>query len=102
MQYNLVVTNNADADIEDAMDWYESKQKGLGKRYLLSVKTCVKLIFKNPFAFAVIYLQIRKANTQNFPFPLYFRINEISNEVIIFAVIHNSRSELAWLKRIDK
>jgi len=100
MHYKLIVTDDADNDIENAMDWYESKQKGLGKRYLLSVKACIKLIVNNPFAFAKIYLQIRKANTKKFPYSIYFRVNDESNEIIIFAVIHNSRNEKNWKKRI--
>jgi len=100
MPYKLIITDDADNDIENAMDWYENKQKGLGKKYLLSVKACVKLIVKNPFAFAKIYVQIRKANTNKFPYSLYFRINEISKELVVFAVIHNSRSEKKWKKRI--
>lgn len=101
MHYKLIVTDDADNDIENTMDWYENRQKGFGKKYLLSVKACVKLIVKNPFAFAAIYLQIRKANTKRFPYSLYFRISEKSNELIIFAVIHNSRSETNWKKRIE-
>ncbi len=100
MPYKLIITDDTDNDIENAMDWYESKQRGLGKRYLLSIKACIKLIVKNPFAFAELYLQIRKANTNKFPYSLYFRVNEESSEVIIFAVIHNSRSEKNWKKRI--
>ncbi len=102
MYYKLIIADDADNDIEDAMDWYENKQKGLGKKYLFSVKASVKSIVKNPFAFATIYLQIRKANTKKFPYSLFYRINEISNEVVIFAVIHNSRSEKNWKKRIDE
>ena len=101
MYYKLIITDDADNDIENAMDWYENKQKRLGKKYLLSVKACTKLIVKNPFAFAAIYIQIRKANTKKFPYSLYFSINEIGKEIIVFAVIHNSRSEKNWKKRID-
>ncbi len=51
MHYKLIFTDNADNDIENSMDWYENKQKGLGKKYLFSIKATVKSIVKNPFAF---------------------------------------------------
>ncbi len=31
MHYRLIVTDDAANDIENAMDWYERKQSGLGK-----------------------------------------------------------------------
>jgi len=98
--YKLIITDDADYDIEDAMDWYENKQKGLGKKFLLSIKTCLELIIKNPLAFAIIYRQIRKVNTKKFPYSLYFKINQKNNSLVVFAVIHNSRSEVNWKKRI--
>jgi len=31
MHYNIIITDDADNDIENAMDWYENEQKRLGK-----------------------------------------------------------------------
>jgi hypothetical protein len=101
MRYELIVTEDAEIDIEQAMDWYESQQKGLGIKYILSVRACLKLILKNPFVFAIIYLKIRKANTKKFPYSLYYTINELNNEIITFAVIHGHRSDKIWKQRID-
>ena len=64
MKYRLVVTEDAELDIEDAMDWYENEKKGLGKKYLNSVTVCFKAILRNPLAFATIFLKIRKAITK--------------------------------------
>ena len=101
MKYKLVVSVDAENDIEDAMDHYENQQKGLGKRYLLSVKVATKLIIQSPFGFAKIFMEIRKVNTQKFPYSLFYSIEEEQKEVVVFAVIHNSRSEKAWKKRIE-
>jgi mRNA-degrading endonuclease RelE of RelBE toxin-antitoxin system len=46
-------------------------------------------------------MQIRKANTKNFPYSLYYNINDETKEVTIFAVIHQHRSEEIWKKRIE-
>ncbi len=48
MKYKLVVSDDANNDVENAMDYYENEQKGLGKKYLLSVRACSKLIVQNP------------------------------------------------------
>lgn len=101
MRYNLIVTEDAENDIEQAMDWYESQQKRLGTKYVLSVRACLKQILKNPFSFAMVYLEIRKTNTKKFPYSLYYLIHELNNEITIFAVIHGRRSDKIWKQRID-
>ncbi len=102
MRYKLIVTEDAENDTGQAMDFYESKQKGLGKRYLMTVRASLKLIVKNPFSYMKILLEIRKANTQKFPYSLYYTIEESEKTVVVFAVIHCSRSDKAWKKRIKK
>ena len=100
MKYKLIISAEAESDIENAMDYYEEKQRGLGKRYLLSIKEAIRLVVRNSFAFARIYLEIRKVNTKRFPYSLFYSIEEEQKELVIFAVIHHSRSEKAWTKRL--
>lgn len=100
MRYKLIITEDAENDIEIANDYYELKQKGLGTKFVFSIRNCLKLIAKNPYAFAKIYLEIRKVNTKKFPYSLYYTI-EPENEITLFAVIHHSRNEEKWKNRIE-
>jgi len=100
MNYKIIVSKDAGVDVDETMGWYEKQSKGLGIRYLASVTDCFKLLVKNPFAFAKIYLQIRKINTAKFPYSLYYYINEQKNEVTVFAVIHKNRNDDTWKKRV--
>ncbi len=102
MKYKLIITNEADADIEAASDWYEEKQSGLGKKFVLSIKACLKMISRNPLSFAAIYLKFRKANTTKFPYSLYYQVDELKQLIVVFAVIHSHRDEKAWQKRIKE
>ncbi len=102
MQYELIITTIAQFDILEASDWYEGRRNGLGKLFMLSLEKRIELILKNPLGFALIYKQIRRANTQKFPYSLYYRVNENTNQVTIVAVIHNSRSVQVWKQRIDE
>ncbi|RLD82619.1 MAG: type II toxin-antitoxin system RelE/ParE family toxin, partial [Bacteroidetes bacterium] len=34
MSYNVIVSELARLDIEDAIEWYSAKQKGLGQKFL--------------------------------------------------------------------
>jgi hypothetical protein len=100
MQYKLVIKSNAQDDILEASDWYEEQKTGLGELFMVSVDDCIKLLIKNPFAFAKIYYTIRKANTKNYPYSLYYNINEKIHEVTIIAVISQYRSDRIWKQRL--
>ncbi len=45
-------------------------------------------------------MQIRKTNIKIFPYSIFYEIND--NEITIFAVIHSSRSQDVWQKRLKK
>jgi len=98
MQFELVITKNAENDILQASDWYEKQKNELGKQFMLSIDNYINTIHDNPLAFAIYYSKIRKASTKKFPYSIFYYIDD--NKIIIIAVIHNSRYEDVWKKRI--
>ena len=100
MRYKVIVTEKAYSDIEKGMYWYLKQQKGLERKFLDKVKDCLLLLEKNPLAFSIVHLQIRKVTTKTYPYSLYYFIED--KIVTIFAVIYNSREETVWKNRIDK
>jgi len=100
MKYKLVMKREAQEDILDAASWYEDKSTGLGKTYVLSFEKALSLILRNPFSFALIYLKIRKANLNKFPYSLYYSVNQ--NEITVLAVLHQRRSSKVWKQRLKK
>jgi len=101
MKYKFELTEDARFDIKDTSDWYEAKQKGLGKRFMISVKECTKLIIKNPNMYGIVFLDIHKANINVFPYSIYFEVDNKNKEIKVFAVISQSRSEKVWQERIE-
>ena len=100
MQYDVIITGDAENDIEQASDWYENIQFGLGTKFVLSIKKSLQLLLNNPFTFATVYLEIRKVNTKKFPYSIYYQVNENKNLITVFAVIHSSRNDKTWKIRI--
>jgi len=101
MRYEVIVTERAENHLKDAIDWYEERSKGLGKLLLVSFKDCIKLLIKNPFAFAKIYNEIRKINTKKYPYSFYYLIDENLKEVTVFAVLHSHRDPDLWKQFSD-
>ena len=98
MKYEIIISSQAKDDISQAAKWYEQRQKRLSQKFMISLKNSFKTLKENPFAFAVVYMQIRKTNIKIFPYSIFFEIDK--NTITIFAIIHSSRSQKNWQKRI--
>ena len=68
MNYKLILHPNAKIDINEIALWYESKQKELGKRFLLYIKKENYSIQKSPLSFEIKYSDIRICITKTFPY----------------------------------
>jgi toxin ParE1/3/4 len=100
MKYKLSITTQAHDELKEITRWYELQQRGLGKKFMVSVKKAIYQIAKNPLAFALYFNNIRKLNTRNFPYSLYFFIE--NDSVIVFAISHQSRDENIWKKNVPE
>jgi len=68
---------------------------------MVSVKELMKSIHKNPNLYAKKFLQIRIAIINTFPYSIYYQSDTNTKTIVIFAVIHQSRSEKVWENRIE-
>ncbi len=91
MTYRLFVKQEATEDVEDAFDWYESRQPGLGLYFERELEQVLVRITKHPrqFPFADGF---HRAVMSRFPFKIYFTIEE--NEIFIVSVYHDKRESL--------
>ncbi len=78
---DLLITEIAKSDIEDATEYYEVRKQGLAGIFLLSLKDTFKMLAKNPFMYVPVYKQIRRALTKKFPYAVFYRIDEKEKEV---------------------
>jgi plasmid stabilization system protein ParE len=87
----------AKRDISEAAKWYNSKQKGLGKRFTQEVRSKVLFIQENPEATALKYDKTRCAVLDVFPFMVHYIIE--NNKILVTAVFHTSLDPENWLSR---
>lgn len=50
MGAELVIAPEAEADIDEAYAWYESRRVGLGEEFLTSVDVCIRTVCRSPKA----------------------------------------------------
>ena len=59
--YTSVYTARAETNLVDSFAWYEQQQKGLGRRFVDTVKHTIGKIEQNPEVFAIKYKSYREA-----------------------------------------
>ena len=55
MNYNLIIQPEAEYDIQNAFEWYESQNPGLGSEFVRAVDACLSGIGRQPLAYQVTY-----------------------------------------------
>ena len=102
MSYNIVISEIAQMDIEDATGYYEVRRKGLSRLFLLSIKDTFLLISRNPLMYAKIYKEIRRAVTKKFPYAIFYKINNQDKEVVIYRILSTYRNPTLWKQSINE
>jgi plasmid stabilization system protein ParE len=96
MSYDVIVSELAGYDIQEITDYYEIKQKGLGKLFLLSLKDTFRLLSLNPFIYVKVYKEIRRALTRKFPYAIFDKVDDNIKEVTIYTIVSSHRNPDLW------
>ncbi len=98
--YKLKVTPEALEEIQEAIEYYNDKRRGLGKAFYLDLQQQFTLIKKNPFSRSVRYDDVRFAMLDRFPYAAHFTVDDTSHAVRILAVLSHYRDpDTHWKKR---
>lgn len=98
MKYSIIIEENALQDIQDAIDYYDEQQFGLGEKFENNIHRSIMAMAKNPF-YQVRYDQIRCFPLKKFPYMIHFELQATDCVVRIIAVFHTSQSPKKWHKR---
>lgn len=93
MKYHLILSPEAENDIDEAFDYYESISPGLGERFTTELDTYLLKIFSFPTASAIRYKDIRIRAVKNFPYVIHYSIDA---ETIIIGRIFNTHQKPIW------
>lgn len=87
MIFNVVIEPRALADIQDAINYYDEQQTGLGERFKRAVNTHIGYLYKNPF-FQITYSDYRVLPVKKFPFIILFYFDENTATVFVSAIFN--------------
>ncbi len=94
----VCVEDRAAQDIQIAVDYYNEKLSGLGKKFEEALDKEFEALSKNPF-YQIRYSNIRCKPVKNFPYLIHFQVNKTLMTIYVFAVINTNKDpKKAWLK----
>jgi toxin ParE1/3/4 len=87
----------AERELNDAIQYFEHEQAGLGAALLAEVRRCTAGIAEHPEAGSVVVGRIRRRLCQRFPYGLLYTAT--GSEVRILAVMNLRRRPGYWVGR---
>jgi toxin ParE1/3/4 len=84
-------------ELEQAIQFYKSKQAGLEKRFLEAVDDAITRVCRNPLIYRKIEENVRKCRLLHFPYAVIFRL--ASEQIEIIAVMHLRKKPNYWKPR---
>ncbi|GAA3772646.1 hypothetical protein GCM10022423_28750 [Flavobacterium ginsengiterrae] len=91
MVFKIKILPLAEKDIDESIEFYESRSKGLGKQFLTYLNSYLKVLKTNPELFEIKKEpSYREMTLVKFPFVIIYEI--IGTEIIIYSVFHTSRN----------
>jgi plasmid stabilization system protein ParE len=93
----LIIRPEAEAELGEAFEWYESRVQGLGSEFLLSIDATLAGILRNPLQHALVHKTVRRALLRRFPYEIFFVLGD--HHIVILAVLHAKRNPKRWTDR---
>jgi plasmid stabilization system protein ParE len=101
MTFKVIAEAEAKREWNDAVDWYESREPGVGWRFDDELQAFLQTLAHNPERFPRATPLTRKAKVPDpWPYSVYFTVNNECREVKILAVWHGARNPAELRRRL--
>jgi len=97
MHYHIILSPDAEADINSIVWWYQSKDLNVALRFRAETDAMLQRIAQFPYRFQLINSGLRRALVKRFPYSIFFYL--YMTEVFVIAVLHQKRANVPWIYR---
>lgn len=94
---NVLFHPDAELEFNEAIDYYEDVENGLGYDFSIEIANAVARIVAFPHAWSVIDDDIRRALVRRFPYGVLY--SEDQGTVYVVAIMHLHRNPEYWKQR---
>jgi toxin ParE1/3/4 len=98
MSFPIIFRRAARAEFDDAIDWYEQRQAGLGATFADAAQKVLDRIAVQPDFYPQVFRGAREAFVSGFPYCVYYR--EEAGRVFVFSIFHTARNPTIWQSRV--
>jgi len=96
---NIEFLEAAQAELDEAFNWYETQQRDLGRQFLTEFDAAVRRISAYPASYALFEGDVRRCLIKRFPYGILYGVN--ADTIIIIAVAHLHRKPNYWVTRVS-
>ena len=93
----VILDPEAQAEFDEAYDFYEGRRTGVGERFADAVQMVLDRIAGQPRLHTAVFGDVRKAVVAAFPYCVFYR--EEPSQVRVLSVFHTSRDPSIWQSR---
>ncbi len=97
MEYNLVISSEAQREITEALLWYRGKAPYLDREFINCIENGFSMIRRNPLMFPAVHKHYRKLLIKRFPYQIIYTVQE--SEILVLAVFHARKNPERWKNR---
>lgn len=87
-------------ELKESIEYYESKEEGLGDRFYIEFRNTIERIKNYPEAWPKFSQHTRRCRTKIFPYGVIYQLRD--DEILILAVCHLRREPGYWTERLQK
>ncbi len=95
----IVFRPEAEQELLEAQDWYESKALGLGFEFARAADAAVASALRNPFGHFRLEAEFRRVLFRKFPYTLIYLPN--LDELLVVSFFHQYRKPGVWLEQLS-
>ncbi len=95
---DIFIFPEAEEEITASFEWYEEQANGLGLDFISELDRAINSIQSLPGVWPKYQAHYQRFLLSRFPFSIVFEVEE--QQIVIYAVMHNSRKPGYWNDRI--
>jgi len=102
MNWRVEFALEVERDVAEAAEWYESRQSGLGVKFIEEIIRVWDALADNPLLASRRHptKNIRWRYPEQFPYRVIYEVDEAGQTVRVAAVLHAARHDRHWKKRV--
>ena len=101
MNYTIQFSPEANDDLTEILGWYKTQSTSdLQKQFIQELSKTFKVLQASPKSFAPRFKKARCGVVKKFPYNIYYWVDDVKQDINIFAILHQSRNPKTWKNRL--